>query len=145
MEPAKLLEAAIGIAVVVFLVWKLFPKPAPLTIERVKINFFRCFPDMPVASVLLDQSDSSALIGVSDSPDQFGIAKQMGDRVMIRLMKAEDIQNIDQVGKSVKLSFKDFTLPAIKITLDAEAYKMMDTIFPMPNGEKPDTEKTASA
>jgi len=134
LEIAKLIQSALGVAFIVFLVWKLFPKPKPLTIERVRENFIRCYPEQSIHHIYVDTSENTAFVMLSDA-SIFGVARTLGDRVVCRSFNLEELRSVINHDSEIIMYFKDFTLPKLKLTLSEDEAREVEEALLLDGGE----------
>ena len=134
MEIAKLIQSALGVAFIVFLVWKLFPKPKPLTVERARDNFLRCYPEQSIHHIYIDISGNTAFLTLSDE-SSFGVARTLGDRVVCRSFNLEELRSVINHDSKITMYFKDFTLPKLKLTLLENEAREVEEALLLDGGE----------
>lgn len=129
-------SSLIAIAFLSFLAAKLYPAPAGLTPERAQRNMLRYEPDAEIASIFLSADKQVALVELAAPADTLGLLRQLGDRVVCRLVQRHEIETVRWQNDSLTLSFDDFTQPQISLIYAPEQRENLEavvaTILPQP-------------
>jgi len=110
-----------AILILGLLAGKMFPVKIMLNDERVRRNMARYAPEAIVSEVLVGNDGRSAIVLLT-APDQcFGLVRQMGDRIVCRLVSAAEAVAVLPEHAKLTLVFDDFTQPEVKLLLDGDA------------------------
>lgn len=125
-----------SLAAIMILGWfagRLFPVKNPLDAGRVERNLLRYEPDAHPDEVLISEDGLSALVTLHAPAGQIGVLRQLGDRVVCRLLGPGDIARVYSSQSSLTIVCADFTQPEITIVAtDGNATKakaMIETVL----------------
>lgn len=128
------IASLLAIAVLAVIASKLFPIAANLDEKRVRRNMLRYEPTAQIVGVFISTDRQTALVQLTRPQKTFGLVRQMGDRVVCRVIFPTDIGTYTWQNSVVHLSLQDFTQPTVTLSLGAadvdQVKEVIDSVAP---------------
>jgi hypothetical protein len=118
MDPVQLFGSLAAILVTAFIAARMFPVKNPLDDTRVRRNLMRYEPDAVVTDIYIAKNGKAALAKLDAPADSLGLAVQLGDRVVCRILHATDIRRIEKRDGKLVIHFDDFTQPSVTLLFE---------------------------
>ena len=123
MDPIQIIGSLVAIMVVAFMASRMFPVRTMLDEGRVRRNLERYEPSARFSDILISSDGTVALAALNSPADSLGLAVQMGDRVVCRILTKADIRAFVANTGRVHVKFNDFTQPTLTLVLDTATEK----------------------
>lgn len=114
------LASLVAILLLGWLAGRLFPVKHRLTAERVSRNMLRYEPDAQINGMSISEDGLTALVQLGRPEKTVGLLRQMGDRVVCRIVQHADIRKIYKDHARLTLTFHDFTQPEVTLVLTGQ-------------------------
>jgi hypothetical protein len=118
MDPILLFGSLAAILVMAFVAARMFPVKNLLDDGRVRRNITRYEPDAVVTDIYIANDGKAALAKLEAPADSVGLAVQLGDRVVCRILHAADITRVEKRDAKLVIHFDDFTQPSVSLLFD---------------------------
>lgn len=120
MDPVQLFGSLAAILVTAFIAARMFPVKNPLDDDRVRRNLLRYEPDAVVRDILVSSDGQAALAQLDTPAGSLGLAVQLGDRVVCRILHGADIKKVETSQGKLVIHFDDFTQPSVTLPFDED-------------------------
>ena len=115
MDPVQVFGSLAAILVTAFIAARMFPVKNPLDETRVRKNLLRYEAGAVVTEIHIADGGKAALARLEAPLESIGLAVQLGDRVVCRILRAADIRRASTRGNKLVIHFDDFTQPSVTL------------------------------